>query len=183
MAYGACKPDGYLLRRLPANEASKPRDPTRARRRARARHGPPPAGDSRGQQFVGARAMVPHGDRRDLALSGRLQNQRQPVPPRRNHVVSVFVERDCFSQQHRRAPGAPHRTNSWSVPKRGNSRSSAVSVSIGRFALLTMHGTEFRAKRRRNQRLAHCFGAEPLDKLRRPVSTRAVASAASPVSQ
>jgi hypothetical protein len=34
-----------------------------------------------------------------------------------------------------------------------------------------LHGTEFRAKRRRNQRLAYCFGAERFDKLRRPVST------------
>ena len=73
----------------------------------RARRGPPPAGDSAVEQFIGARAMVPHGDRRDFALSGRLQNQCQPVPPRRNHVVSVFVERDCFSQQQRRTPGAP----------------------------------------------------------------------------
>jgi len=51
----------------------------------------------------------------------------------------VFIERDCFSQQHRRTPGAPlQRTNSCSVPKRGNSRSSAVSVLIGRFPLMTI---------------------------------------------
>ena len=138
----------------------------------RARHGPPPAGDSRGQQFVGARTMVPHGDRRDLALSGRLQNQCQPVPPRRNHVVSVFVERDCFSQQHRRAPGAPPQDK---LLERAEARQLAFERSQ-RFdwevcSVYDLHGTEFRAKRRRNQRLTHCFGAETLDKLRRPVST------------
>jgi hypothetical protein len=138
----------------------------------RARHGPPPAGDSRGQQFVGARTMVPHGDRRDLALSGRLQNQRQPVPPGRNHVVSVFVERDCFSQQHRRAPGAPPQDK---LLERAEARQLAFERSQ-RFnwevrSVYDLHGTEFRAKRRRNQRLTHCFGAETLDKLRRPVST------------
>jgi hypothetical protein len=39
-----------------------------------ARYRPPPAGDARGQQFIRVRAMVPHGDRRDFPLSGRLQN-------------------------------------------------------------------------------------------------------------
>jgi hypothetical protein len=46
-----------------------------------------------------------------------------------------------------------------------------------------LHGTEFRAKWRRNQRLAYCFGAEGFDKLRRPVSAASGASAASPVSK
>jgi hypothetical protein len=137
-----------------------------------ARHWPPTAGDSRGQQFVGAREVVPHGDRRDLALSGRLQNQYQPVPPGRNHVVSVFVERDCFSQQHRRAPGATpqdkllERTEARQLAFERSQRFDWEGCSVD-----DLHGTEFRAKRLRNQRLAYCFGAERFDKLRRPVST------------
>jgi hypothetical protein len=150
----------------------------------RARRWLPPAGDSRGQQFVGAREVVPHGDRRDLALSGRLQNQCQPIPPRRNHVVSVFVERDCFSQQHRRAPGA---TPQDKLLERAEARQLAFERSQ-RFdwevcSVDDLHGTEFRAKWRRNQRLAYCFGAEGFDKLRRPVSAASGASAASPVSK
>jgi hypothetical protein len=138
----------------------------------RARRWPPPAGDSAGEQFVGAREVVPHGDRRDLALSGRLQNQCQPVPPRRNHFVSVFVERDCFSQQHRRAPGA---TPQDKLLERAEARQFAFERSK-RFdwevsSVDDLHETEFRAKRRRNQHLAYCFGAKPFDKLRRPVST------------
>jgi len=121
----------------------------------RARRGPPPAGDSAGEQFIGARAMVPHGDRRDFALSGRLQNQCQPVPPRRNHVVSVFVERDCFSQQHRRTPGAPPENE---LLQRAEARQFAFERSQ-RFdwevcSIDDLHGTEFSSKRRRNQRFA-----------------------------
>jgi hypothetical protein len=98
--------------------------------------------------------MVPHGDRRDFTLSGRLQNQCQPVPPRRNHVVSVFVERDCFSQQHRRAPGAPPQDE---LLERAEARRLAFERSQ-RFdwevcSIDNLHGTEFRAKPRRNQRL------------------------------
>jgi hypothetical protein len=121
----------------------------------RARRGPPPAGYSAVEQFIGARAVVPHGDRRDFALSGRLQNQCQPVPPRRNHVVSVFVERDCFGQQHRRAPGAPPEDE---LLQRAEARQFAFerSQNFDRevSSIDDLHGTEFSSKRRRNQRLA-----------------------------
>jgi hypothetical protein len=119
----------------------------------RARRGPPPAGDSAGEQFIRARAVVPHGDRRDFALSGRLQNQCQPVPPRRNYVVGEFVERDCFSQQHRRTPGAPPEDE---LLQRAEARQFAFERSQ-RFdwevcSIGDLHGTEFSSKRRRNQR-------------------------------
>jgi len=119
----------------------------------RARRRPPPAGDSRNQQFIGARAMVPHGDRRDFALSGRLQNQCQPVPPRRNYVVSVFVERDCFGQQHRRTPDAPPEDE---LLQRAEARQFAFERSQcfdwEVCSIDDLHVTEFSSKRRRNQR-------------------------------
>jgi len=121
----------------------------------RARRGPPPAGDSAGEQFIGARAVIPDGDRRDFALSGRLKNQCQPVPPRRNHVVSVFVERDCFSQQDRRTPGAPPEDE---LLQRAEARQFAFErsqrIDWKVCSIDDLHGTEFSSKRRRNQRLA-----------------------------
>jgi hypothetical protein len=121
----------------------------------RTRRGPPTTGESRRQQLIGVRAMVPHGDRRDFALSGRLQNQCQsaPAPPRRNHVVSVFVERDCFDQQYRRPLGAPPQDE---FLQRSEARQFAFERSQ-RFdwevcAIDDLHATECRAKRRRNQR-------------------------------
>jgi hypothetical protein len=97
--------------------------------------------------------MVPHGDRRDFALSSRSQNQCQPIPERRNNVVSVFVQRDCFSQQYRRALGAPPQDE---LLQRTEARQFAFERSQ-RFdwevcPIDDLHMTEFRAKRRRNQR-------------------------------
>jgi hypothetical protein len=121
----------------------------------RARCGPPPAGDSASEQFIGARAVVPDGDRRDFALSGRLQNQCQPVPSRRNHVVGVFVERDCFSQQHRRTPGAPPEDI---LLQRAEARQFAFErgqrIDWEVSSIDDLHGTEFSSKRRRTQCLA-----------------------------
>jgi len=138
----------------------------------RARRGPPPAGDSAGAQFIRARAVVPHGARRDFALSGRLQNQCQPVLPRRNHAVGEFVERDCFSQQHRRPSGAPLEDE---LLQRAEARQFAFErsqrIDWEVSSIDDLHGTEFSSKRRRNQCLApqtlvfpwHKFGADRLD--------------------
>jgi hypothetical protein len=101
--------------------------------------------------------MIPHGDRRDFALSGRLQNQCQFItlgPPRRDHVVSVFVQRDCFGQQNRRASGAPPQDE---LLQRAEARQFAFERGQ-RFdwevcPVDDLHATEFRTKRRRNQRL------------------------------
>jgi hypothetical protein len=75
-----------------------------------ARRGTPASGDSRCQQFISVRAMIPDGDRRDLALSGGPQNQRQSTSvgtPRRDHIMCVFIQGECFDKQYRRTLRAP----------------------------------------------------------------------------
>ena len=57
--------------------------------------------DSDGQQLFGSRTMIPHGDRRDRAISGRAENKEQSILPatrRRDHIVRVFVLSDGFQQ-------------------------------------------------------------------------------------
>src|SRR5215470_5857028 len=101
--------------------------------------------------------MIPYGDRRDLALSGRAQNQSQSAPPGmpwRDHVVGVFVQRDCFKKQYRRTLRPAPQDELLQSP---DSRKFAFERSH-RFdwevcAIDDLHGTECRAKRRRNQRL------------------------------
>jgi hypothetical protein len=100
--------------------------------------------------------MIPHGDRRDFALSGRLQNQRQAGAhrrPWRNHVVGVFVERDCFYQKYRRSLT---RSPQDELLQRAEARQFAFERcqsfdwEVG--AIDNLHETEFRTKKRRNQR-------------------------------
>src|SRR5262245_27282935 len=112
--------------------------------------------------------MIPYGDRRDLALSGRLQYQRQFIAsgasgasgapgargaPWRDHVVGVFVQRDCFKKQYRLALRA---TPYDELLQRPEARKFAFERSQGLDwevrAIDDLHATECRAKRRRNQR-------------------------------
>jgi hypothetical protein len=100
--------------------------------------------------------MIPYGDRRDLAHSGSPQNQRQSTPtgmPRRDHVMSVFIQGECFDEQYRGTLRAPPQDK---LLQRPESRQFAFESSQ-RFdwevsAIDDLHGTECRAKRRRNQR-------------------------------
>ena len=76
---------------------------------AQRRHGRLPAfGDSDRQQLFSAGPMIPHGDRRDGAVSGGAENQKL-IAPNRNDFMRVFVQRSCVQQQRRRlltaAPG------------------------------------------------------------------------------
>jgi len=68
----------------------------------------PTLANSGGQQFICAGAMIPHGDRRNGAVSGGAENEEQSIFFRGDDVVRVFVLGNCFQQQNRRLlPAAP----------------------------------------------------------------------------
>jgi len=104
--------------------------------------------------------MIPHGDRRDFALSGRLQDQCQsispgvPCPPWRNHVVGVFVERDCFHQQYWRAlPRSPQNELLQRSEARQFTFERSQYFDWEVCAIDDLHATKCRSMRLRNQRL------------------------------
>lgn len=43
--------------------------------------------------------MIPHGDRRNRAISSRAKNQEQFVSPTANNIVRIFVLRDGLNKQ------------------------------------------------------------------------------------
>ena len=61
----------------------------------------PTSGESTIEQFISARAMVPHGDRFDRTESSSIEDKALRRPSLKDHIVSVFVlrnrlERDQF---------------------------------------------------------------------------------------
>ena len=66
------------------------------------RRGRPAAFDARGEQLVGARGVVPDGDRRHAAQSGRVVDQEHRLRPADHHVVRVLVLHDHALDEPRR---------------------------------------------------------------------------------
>lgn len=54
----------------------------------------PTCAQTRGQQFIRTRLMIPDSDRRHSAVSGRVINQHEAIAPRHHDVERVFILRN-----------------------------------------------------------------------------------------
>ncbi len=58
----------------------------------------PTFGNPNLQQFVRTWSVIPYGDRRNSAKSGRAEDQNELVPKSCNDIVRIFVVRDSINQ-------------------------------------------------------------------------------------
>jgi len=62
----------------------------------------PAGGNSRAEQFVGIRLVVPHGDPVHRTESGRVEHESRPVRRAENYVMRELVLNDDISRHERR---------------------------------------------------------------------------------
>jgi hypothetical protein len=57
--------------------------------------------ETRLENFIGAWLMIPHGNCRDAAQSGRIINEHQPISVRDNDIMCKFILHDNISDNRR----------------------------------------------------------------------------------
>lgn len=62
----------------------------------------PAARETAIEEIARRRLMIPHGDRRDRAHSRRVEHKDEPLAPRHDHIVGVFVLSDDLANGPRR---------------------------------------------------------------------------------